>query len=400
MQRAAAPGMIPGAGARRSQPVVATPQPKNLTRPGPAETILIIEDETIMREACVEVLTGQGYRVQTAENGTSGLEQVKERRPDLVLVDIRMPGIEGLEVLRLIDEIDPAIVKIVITGYATIEYAVASMKSGAYDFLPKPFTPEELRLIVSRGLERRRLVAEREALVAEKKKMTEFFISIVSHQLQSPLAAVKQFFEVILGDMAGPVSDETREIITKADRRIDDLISLIQDWLSFARFDPTKVREGFVRLDVAAVIGRHLDFLAPLAAERDVKTSLVVAKDPPLVMGDERSLGEVFGNLISNGVKYNRPGGNIEITVGQEGGACVIRFSDTGIGIPEKDIPLIFSEFFRVKSTDTKDIKGTGLGLAIVKRIVEAHDGTIEFETKYGRGTVFTVRLPAAGQQA
>ena len=234
---------------------------------GTPETILVIEDETIMREACRDILSEQGYRVLTAADGAAGIELAKADPPDLALVDIRMPGIEGLEVLRLIGEADPSIIKIVITGYATIEYAVASMRNGAYDFLPKPFTPEELRLIVSRGLERRRLIAEREAALAEKKKMTDFFISIVSHQLQSPLSAVKQYFEVILGDMAGPVSPEARDIITKADRRMDELIALIGDWLSFARFDPARVREGFTELDVAAVIRRHLEFLAPLIAE-------------------------------------------------------------------------------------------------------------------------------------
>lgn len=363
---------------------------------GAPETILVIEDETIMREACQDILAGQGYRVLTAADGTAGIELTKAHMPDLVLVDIRMPGIEGLEVLRLIGEVDPSIIKIVITGYATIEYAVASMRNGAYDFLPKPFSPEELRLIVGRGLERRRLVAEREAALAEKKKMTEFFISIVSHQLQSPLSAVKQYFEVILGDMAGPVSPEARDIITKADRRLDDLIALIGDWLSFARFDPARVREGFTELDVPALVRRHLEFLAPLISEGAVTATVAVDGAPPRVAGDERSLGEVFSNLISNGVKYNRRGGTLAISVAGDGPWCVVRFADTGIGIPEKDIPLIFSEFFRVKNPDTSAIKGTGLGLAIVKKIVEAHDGTVDFRTEYGRGTTFTVRLPAA----
>ncbi len=373
-----------------------TPQPLIAAAPAPSETILVIEDEKIMREACTDILTAEGYRVETAENGAEGLELVRAHKPDLVLVDIRMPGIEGLEVLRLIDEIDPAIVKIVITGYATIEYAVASMKNGAYDFLPKPFTPEELRLIVGRGLERRRLAAEKEAALAEKKRMTEFFISIVSHQLQSPLAAIKQYFEVILGDMAGPVPGEVREIIGKADRRADDLIALIGDWLSFARFDPARVRDGFAPLDVAGIVRRHIELSAGETARRAVTVTLDAGDEALLVPGDERSLGEAFGNLISNGIKYNRQGGALTITVGREDDTCVVRFADNGIGIPDKDIPLIFSEFFRVKNSDTKDIKGTGLGLAIVRKIIEAHGGTIDFETEYGRGTVFTVRLPLA----
>ena len=373
--------------------------PEGQSSPRPAadapETILVIEDETIMRDACTDILAEQGYRVLTAGDGRDGIEAAKAHGPDLVLVDIRMPGIEGLEVLRRIDQIDPSIIKIVITGYATIEYAVASMRNGAYDFLPKPFTPEELRLIVGRGLERRRLIAEREAALAEKKRMTEFFISIVSHQLKSPLSAVKQYFEVILGDMAGPVSPEARTIIARADRRIDELIELVGDWLSFARFDPARVREGFTEIDVAGLIRRHLEFLAPLIAEGGVTATMAVEGDPPRISGDERSLGEVFSNLITNGVKYNRPGGTLAVSVKTEDRRCVVGFADSGVGIPDKDIPLIFSEFFRAKSPETRDIKGTGLGLAIAKRIVEAHDGTIDFETHYGRGTTFTVRLPA-----
>ncbi len=331
----------------------------------PADTspvILVIEDETIMREACAEILQGEGYRVELADNGTTGLELTKSLCPDLVLVDIRMPGIEGLELLTLIAEVDPDIITIVITGYATIEYAVQSMKNGAYDFLPKPFTPDELRLIVKRGLEKKRLIAEKEDLEREKKHMTEFFISIVSHQLQSPLAAVKQYFEVILGDLAGPVSPETRDMLGKADRRLDDLIVLIQDWLSFARFDPGKVREGFAPVDIAKVLKHHLEFLAPLIRERHIDVRLDIDENVGEVFGDERSLGEAFSNLISNGVKYNRGRRDAAISVTKEDGTGVVRFADTGLGIPEKDVPLIFTEFFRAKSDETKSIKGTGLG--------------------------------------
>jgi two-component system sensor histidine kinase/response regulator len=369
----------------------ASPRPQAL-----APMILVIEDEQIMRDACLEILSAEGYRVELAEDGTTGLARAEALAPDLILVDIRMPGIEGLEVIRRIAEINPNTIMIVITGYATIEYAVESMKSGAYDFLPKPFTPDELRLIVRRGLEKKRLVAEKEALEREKRKMTEFFISIVSHQLQSPLAAVKQYFEVILGDMAGPVSPETKEILEKADRRLEELITMTEDWLALARFDPEKIKEGFVPLDVEAVLRHHVDFLAPLISARRVDIFIETCDNIPRVMGDERTLGEAFANLISNGVKYNREGGRLGISIAREGTACVIRFSDTGIGIPEKDVPLIFTEFFRSKSKEARGVKGTGLGLAIVKKIIEAHDGTVEFTTKHGEGTTFTVRLPAA----
>ena len=356
--------------------------------------ILVIEDEEIMREACSDILSEEGYRVELAEDGLIGVEKAKNIRPDMALVDIRMPGIDGIEVIKRITEIDPDIVLVVITGYATVEYAVESMKSGAYDFLPKPFSPTELRMIVERGIEKRRLVAEKERLQEEKKRLEEFFISIVSHQLQTPLVAVKQYFEVILGEMTGEVTGETRDLLTRADKRLDELLALIRSWLTFARLDPEKIKDNFAPLDIVAILKHHIKFLDPIIKERDINVELDFIDDIPKVMGDERAIGEVFSNLISNAVKYNRKSGKLKIGVGVEDNMCSISFEDTGIGISEKDIPLIFSEFFRVKSKETSEIKGTGLGLNIVKKFVEAHDGTIDVKSTYGSGSKFTVHLP------
>lgn len=360
---------------------------------------MVVEDEEIMRDACFASLCENGYKVELAENGMVGLDKVKSIKPDLAIVDIRMPGIDGLEVLKRINEIDPRIVTIVITGYATIEYAVQSMKNGAYDFLPKPFVPDELRLVVKRGLEKRRLVAEMEAHQREKKRMTDFFISIISHQLRTPLVAVKQYFEVILGDMAGEISDESRDILKRAGARLDELIELVEEWLSLARFDPNKVKGGFKPLNIVEILKHHIEFLAPLFKERGIKIQLNCCENLPSVNGNEHSIGEVFANLISNAAKYNRDNGKITIYVRVENDMCCIQFEDTGIGISKEDLPFIFNDFFRVRSKETMGIKGTGLGLPIVKRIVETHGGSVKVESECGKGSTFSVYLPFAQEK-
>ena len=137
--------------------------------------ILIIDDEEVVLDSCTEILAGSNYGIATAPDGILGLRFVDEFQPDLVFVDLKMPGLSGLEVLEQIHAADPTIVTIVITGYATISSAVEAMKHGAYDFLPKPFTPDEFRLITRRGLEKRKLVLETIALRREKEMLRENF---------------------------------------------------------------------------------------------------------------------------------------------------------------------------------------------------------------------------------
>ena len=131
-----------------------------MTEPVEQETIVVIDDDYAMRLSCRKILSKMGFRVETFEDGAQGPEGVASLKPGLVAVDLKMPGISGMEVITRVHEVDPEIIIVVITGYATIDTAVAAMKCGAYDFLPKPFSPDELRLIVNRGLERRRLALE------------------------------------------------------------------------------------------------------------------------------------------------------------------------------------------------------------------------------------------------
>ncbi len=357
-------------------------------------TILVIDDEEAMRDSCSLILAKGGFVSVTAENGEAGLEKIRELKPEIAIIDLKMPGISGFEVLEKIKEIDPLLVPIVITGYATVDSAVEAMKKGAYDFLPKPFTPEELRLIIGRALERRRLALEADSLRREKKLLEDNFITMVTHQLRSPLVAIQQYFEVILAGLAGQVDKTQQEMILRARERLDSLLRLINDWLDLARIDQGKIVANLKPVGLERLLQKQVDFLEPLAREYGVSLKLESAKGPASVLGDEQMLEQVFSNLITNAIKYNKPGGSVVVTLGVENSFVIAVVKDTGIGIAKEHLPFIFDQFYRVSRREDQKIKGTGLGLSIAKKIVEAHDGSIQVESELGQGSTFRVRLP------
>ena len=364
------------------------PETKNL--------VIVIDDEESMRDSCRMILERDGFETHTADNGHEGIRKVEELQPEIVLIDLKMPGIGGFEVLDRIKQIDPQIIPIVITGYATVESAVEAMKRGAYDFLPKPFTPEELRLIIRRGLERIKLAREADALRREKKLIEENFITMVSHQLRSPLVAILQYFEVLLGGMVGDIQSEQRAMILKAQNRLEKLLELINDWLDVARMNSGTIVEKRQPILLRDILKKLVEFMRPTAEENGIQLHLQPPGGQDSVMGDPESLEQVFTNLISNAIKYNRPEGSVTISTKEEDTHIVVTVSDTGMGIPEEHLPFIFDQFYRVHRTENQRNKGSGLGLTIAKKIVEAHEGAIEVSSEEGIGSVFTVRLPAA----
>jgi signal transduction histidine kinase len=361
-------------------------------------TILVIDDEEAIRDSCSQVLSKDGYVTETAENGQIGLRKIREVKPDLVLIDLKMPGMSGMELLEEIGLIDPDIISIVITGYATIESAVEAMKLNAYDFLPKPFTPDQLRIVIERGLERRRLIAESTRLRREKEMMRENFITLVSHQLRSPLASVKQYFGVIREGFVGDVTEKQKQIIQKAAEYIDSLMQLINDWLDMSRVDAGRIRDKSEPVFLSALLSEVLEVLKPQAEGKKVILELDSADTLPLLSGDSKCLKEAFLNLLSNGIKYNREGGTVTVNVREQGADLAVEVSDTGIGISRENLPFIFDEFFRVKSKETQYIAGTGLGLPIAKKIIEAHNGYVKVVSEPGKGTTFSIFLPKAQQ--
>jgi signal transduction histidine kinase len=270
------------------------------------------------------------------------------------------------------------------------------MKMGAYDFLPKPFTPNELRLIIDRGVERWRLTQEAKLLRKQKEEVERKFVTLVSHQLKTPLGAVKQYLDVLLYTCHDQLPGETVEWISRSQVRIAEMISLIQDWLMLAKLDRGALCDSGTSSDIGKIVESVIQEYQQLPSAAGIMLSAEIAPGLAPACGDAVSLNMLVGNLVSNAVKYNRPGGKVVARITSENNWITLAVSDTGLGIPSHLRPHLFEEFYRIKTPETQNIPGTGLGLVICKKIVDELGGSIEVDSKEGEYTVFTVRLPVA----
>jgi two-component system, sensor histidine kinase and response regulator len=357
------------------------------------ESILIIDDDEVVRESCAFILAKQNYRIQTAPDGDTGLKLAEEFNPGLVFVDLKMPGISGMEVLERLQQLDATIIPVVITGYASIDTAVEAMKRGAYDFLPKPFSADELRLITKRGLEKRRLLLEAIALRREKEIIRENFTSIVSHELRSPLFAVQQTLYAFLSDLADELAPGKMEMLEKIRGRVDGILDLINTWMEMTSADFSQLKERFRPVDILRLLSKTREMLNARADSKNVQlvTHCPFSVEP--VNGDEETLLEVFLNIIGNAIKYSEADSCVSITIEDGDHELRVSVSDTGVGIEKEDIPFIFDDFYRGKAQNKAGELGSGLGLAISKRIMHAHGGSIAVESERGTGSKFTVTL-------
>ena len=318
---------------------------------------------------------------------------MKEFQPDLTFVDLKMPGLSGFEVLDKIHEYDPTIVTVVITGFATVNSAVEAMKKGTYDFLPKPFTPDELRLITQRALEKRELVLETIALRHEKEMLREHFAAIVSHELKSPLGALQQNLYVLADDLSEHLSEDQKNKVDRLQKRINDLVKLVNTWLRAISVDITNIRENFEPVSVTTVVEKAVENVQNHATRKGIELSSSFEESIGQVQGDEVTLVEAVVNIASNAIKYTRMGGNVSIITRQKGDQIAILVADDGVGIAEEDLPHLFEDFYIGKST-TDNERRSGVGLAITRRIIEAHDGSISVDSEVGKGSTFVIHLP------
>ncbi len=365
--------------------------------------IIVIDDEESMQDSCNQVLSREGYSIYAAYRAEQGLTLVREKRPDIVLLDFKLPGKKGGGLIRAISSLDPSIIVVVITGYATVESAVEAMKQGASDFLPKPFTPDELRIIVDRAMEKRRLMVETVRLQKENERIRENFVSIITHEMRSPLVVVEQYIEVLLGGYTGDLESKQHEILTQCKQRINWLLSLVNEWLEMARIQETVILEKVEVVDIRKILDEAAGVIELIAQGKNIRYEIDIPEDFPTIVGNHEALVHLFLNLYSNAVKYNRKYGMINTVVRDEDNMISITISDTGIGIPKEMLPFVFDEFFRVsnirkRSVTSTEETGTGLGLAIVKKFVDAHKGYITVDSTVDVGTSFTVHLPKKQQ--
>jgi signal transduction histidine kinase len=359
--------------------------------------ILLIDDEEIVLDSCTEILRGEPYDLATATDGARGLAMLRDFRPDLVVVDLKMPGLSGFDVLDRIRGADATIVPIVITGYATVSSAVEAMKRGAYDFLPKPFTPDEFRLIVRRAAEKRALVLETLALRRERELLREHFAAIVSHEVKAPLAAVQQNLWVLERELATVATPDQRQRLERIRTRVGDMLKLVDTWRRGVAVDLASIAAQCAALAVSGPIQKAVESVAGYAVRKAIDIVTSVPDPAPQVWGHDVTLTEALVNIIGNAVKYTPDGGRITVAAQAAEGAVTITVTDTGPGIGAEDLPHVFDAFYSSGQTSTGE-RGSGLGLAVSRRIVEAHGGSLAVESTPGQGSTFVITLPGLAE--
>jgi signal transduction histidine kinase len=363
---------------------------------------LVIDDEAGMREGCRRALMPAGHQVDTVPDLATARERIQGNGYYLYLIDVMLPDGSGLDLISTILEQDPNAICIIITGFGSIEMAVEAVRRGAYDFLSKPFTSDELLVSVGQGLERRRLkkieaqAANLARAKAELERLDEVKSQLmlkVAHELRAPVAAVQSYLNLI---QAGYVSgDDVKSTLSRVQVRLQEMLDLIADLLELARLKQAQdqVHKETSPQDMAAVLQEVSGLLREQAHEKKQSFDVDIL-DHPTVMANREHLKQIWMNLISNAIKYTPEGGRISVRLQADDSQVVGTVADSGIGIAEEDLPNLFQEFFRTDQAKASGEIGTGLGLSIVKEIIESYHGEIKVTSKLGQGSRFTFVLP------
>jgi two-component system sensor histidine kinase/response regulator len=343
-----------------------------------------------------DVLVDASYTFRYFTSGEDFLVYLSEGGPvDLLLLDLKLPGVGGMDVLDALSGLGREVLTIMITAYATFETAVKATKLGAYDFLAKPFTPDELRYALRKATSQ--LILSKQALkLAEEKRQVRFnFISVLAHELKAPLNAVEGYLNIL----RTTEEDQNLQMVERSIVRVDGMKKLIGDLLDLTRIESGQRERVIKRLDLAELARTSMELFA-VDAERHGITMRVEADRDVELNADPGEVEIVFNNLVSNAVKYNRDGGTVTVKLSRKDDAVRIAVSDTGIGLRPEEAAKLFNEFTRIKNEHTVKILGSGLGLSTVRKIANMYDGEAEVRSAPGEGSTFTVTLhdaPAEG---
>jgi len=368
----------------------------------------VIDDEVGMREGCRRALGPQGFHVDVAEHGAEGLRKLRDGQHDLVLLDAMMPGMSGLELLGRIHEYDPTIVCVMITGYATVDLAAQAMKQGARDFLPKPFTSDDLLEVVRRGLdERQRLLAlrrqeewEEESLQIERARqdaakldaIESRFMLVLVHQLRNPAGVIKNYLQLM---RSGYVDEnEWDEYLEKLDLRADQLLGMLDDLLELAHLKEVHGPPRSNPVDAAGILESVAASFRPIAAAKGLDFSVRLGARPAVQI-QPAHLQLLWKHLIDNAIRYT-PRGKIVLALEVREGSMVTSVMDTGIGFATDEVARIFEEFYRSDSAKEEVELGTGLGLPIVSQVVKRYEGSLQVDSVPGQGSTFSIQFPLA----
>lgn len=366
--------------------------------------VLVVDDEPGIRSGVSRILANfhvtypfmdedYTFEVKEAATGEEGIALIDGGHFDIILLDNKLPGIQGIDVLEYIKEKKYDVVVAMITSYASLDVALRAHRFGATDFIPKPFTPQELKSSIENITKQQYLKRITHQMNKEGKKIRYQFLSVLSHELKAPLNAIEGYLRMMQEKQAGDRIEDYETPIERSLQRIQGMRNLIMDLLDFTKIRLERKEEKIEEVNLADIASGAIVTVQPYAIQMEVSVRLIVKSDS-IFMADPTDMEIIFNNLVSNSVKYNKRGGRAEIILESNENEVIIMFTDTGIGINEDDRANLFTEFVRIKNDKTRNITGSGLGLSIVRKVVELYNGSISVTSTPDIGTTFTVCLP------
>lgn len=385
--------------------------------------LLVVDDEESLRITTAAILEKEGYLVDTASSGDEAVELLNNTDYDLVLTDLHMEGGDGLSVLNQIRRHAPLTISVVLTGFASVESAIAALQEGAYDYLVKPCDIESMKHTIRRGVEHRRLMlAEQKARadlqqlnldleqrieqrtaelqrlnaeLAEANRAKDIFLATLSHELRTPLTPVVGWIKLL---RSGALDEQSVAQALDAIERNAWLQSrLIDDLLDTSRIATGKLHFEPKPTDLNAIVKAAVDTVLASAAARNIELSMSLWPSSLVVMGEPIRLQQIAWNLVSNAIKFTDPGGKVRVTTGLHGPQAHLEVVDTGVGIEPEFLPHVFDRFRQADGSTSRRHGGLGLGLAIADALTKMHGGRLEAQSEgVGKGSCFSLRIELA----
>ncbi len=364
------------------------------------DRILVVDDSPDNVFLIQAILEEEGYKISTAADGRSALAQLEEELPDLVLLDVMMPGMDGYEVTQRIRAMTslPFIPILLITAYDQPSVA-QGLDTGADDFIRKPVEVDELLARVRALLRLKHSVDERDAIARQR----EDFVSRLTHDLRTPLIAADRMLQLMLQGALGELSPTMQEAISTMTRSNQNLLTMANTLLEVYRYEAGRKTLSFSPVDLRDLLKEIIQELSPLANDKKLSLTLGLSEnnsnhpDQFTVAGDRLELHRVFTNIIGNAIKFTDTG-SIDVRLKNANSSpnparreVTVEIQDTGPGIPKEEQAWLFERFRQGRHKHS----GSGLGLHLSQRIVEAHQGTIQVKSEVGKGALFVISLPA-----
>ncbi len=362
--------------------------------------ILVVDDDRLNRRILAGILRPEGFEIVEAESGEQALELYASHPPDLVLLDVVLPGINGFEACRQLRALHGAAAApvIFITAKSESEDVVTGLSAGGVDYLPKPIRAKEALARIRAHLQIRLLMAEQRGLVDQLSKANSAknrFLGMAAHDLRNPLASIRGLAEFLRDGVVGPLTPDQLDLVATIHTASQEMLQMVNELLDVATIEAGELRLALEPASLADIVEKATYLANIEAAKKGSKIVLAIASRPATAAVDPHKIKQVVDNLLSNALKYSPPGSTVSVELGDVAGGHAIAVSDQGPGIPETEHDRLFKDFGRTSAKPTGGEKSTGLGLAICRKIVDAHHGTITAENLPGRGCVFRVVLPS-----